>query len=120
MRMYTAGVKVPKRGSVQDRVLQSFLVKESEREIKKTQFLAFIAMNTMQASTQEALSEQNGKIKKVWNKYLELEYGLELPEQTEKEILVAEYYDKVVKKLKPRLVRKKGKLSVEGISALTK
>ena len=121
MRLYTAGVKLPKLGTIQDKIIQEYMSKEAEREIKKTQLLTFIAMNTIQASNQQGFSEYESKIKKSWGRYLELELGMDMPEHTEKELKLAEYYSKVVKKLKPRLLRnKRGQLSVEGIDILKK
>lgn len=120
MKLYTTGVKVPKLGSLHDRMIQSYFLKESEKEIKKTQLLTFLAMNTIPATTKEGIQEYEGKIKKAWVKYLELEYGVKLPEKTEKEIILAEYYEKVVKRMKPKLIRKKGRLIVQGLEPLQK
>lgn len=109
MKLYTNGIKLPKLGSVEDRVIRQFLTKESEKESKKTQLLALIAV--------QALPSKDDQVKKVWSKYLELEYGVEIPEHTEQELDMMKYYEGVVKHIKPKLSMKNGKMFVSGFES---
>ena len=110
MRLHVTGFKLPKLGTVQDRVIRQFLTKESEREIKKTQLLAIIAVQSLPA--------EDDRVKKLWKEYLALEYGLEIPEHSDQEMQMMEYYQKVVKHLKPQLSRKNGQLTVSGFGSI--
>lgn len=109
--MYLSGIEVPKLGTVRDRVLRQYLTKESELESKKMQFQALIAMMTMPKGGGD-------RIKKLWKEYLGLEFGVEIPEHSDKEIAMHEFYSGVVSKLKPKIGMVDGKLKVYGMDAL--
>jgi hypothetical protein len=113
-----SGVKVPKLGSLEDRILRQFLIKESEKEAKKTYMLAMIAANSIQFTDQQAATEWEQKVKKIYNQYLGLEYGIEIPEHDERELQLLEYYQNTVKKLRPKLVNEGGKLTVFGLDKI--
>lgn len=106
-----SGIEVPKLGTVRDRVLRQYLTKESELESKKMQFQALIAMMSMPQSGGD-------RIKKLWKDYLGLEFGVEIPEHSDKEVQMYEYYAGVVSKLKPQIGMVDGKLRVYGMDAL--
>ena len=103
MKLHVSGVKVPKLGSIQDRIIRQHLTKESEKETKKTQLLALLVVNSIPFNNQQAATAWEGKVKKIWKEYLGLELGLEIPEQDEKDEALMEYYLKTVKKLKLKL-----------------
>jgi len=115
MRLYTSGVKVPKLGSLQDRVIRQHFNSEAEKETKKVQLLALLAANSVQYSDKEASTKWENKVRAIWNKYLELEYGIEIPEHTENEIKMMEYYNNSIKNLKAKLSIKDGKLTLFGV-----
>jgi hypothetical protein len=110
MRLYTSGVKPPKLGTVQDKVIRQFMTSESDKETKKVQILALLAVQTLPA--------EDDRVKKIWKSYLGLEYGIEIPEHTDHEKKMMDYYDRVVKKLKPSMFMKQGKLIVSGLDDL--
>jgi hypothetical protein len=119
MKLYTSGVKLPKLGSPQDRVLRNYLLKESQKEVAKTQLLAMMVANVVQFSDNGAARDWNDRVKKIWNGYLGLEYGLEIPEHTDQEVKMIEHYSKKVKHLKPKLTKgDKGQFIVTGLDAL--
>ena len=118
MRLYLSGVKVPKLGTLQDRVIRAHMITESQKESKKTQLLALLVANSIPFDDQNAAENWNTKIKRLWNSYLSLEYGLELPEHTEKEMAMMEYYQNHIKGLKAQLVMKDGKPTVIGLDSI--
>jgi phenylacetate-coenzyme A ligase PaaK-like adenylate-forming protein len=120
MKMHMSGLKVPRLGSIHDKIYRQYLTKESQKESKKIQLLALSVINTGNFSTQQGYDEWGSKIKKLFNAYLSLEYGIELPEQTEKELEMMEYYESTVKHLRPKLhIGADGRLAVSGLEALS-
>src|SRR5437763_14744037 len=99
MKLYTSGVKLPKLGSPQDRVIRNYLLKETQKEVAKTQLLAMLVTNSIQFKDASSASDWHDKVKRIWNGYLGLEYGIEIPEHTDKEIQMIEHYNKKIKHL---------------------
>lgn len=119
MKLYTSGVKLPRLGSAQDRVIRSYLLKESQKEVAKTQLLAMLVTNSIQFQDASAASDWHGKVKKIWNGYLGLEYGIEIPEHTDKEVQMIEHYSQKIKHLKPKLTKgDKGRYVVTGLDSM--
>ncbi len=107
-------------GSAQDRVLRNFLVKESEKEVIKTHLLALLVTNSVPfGEDTNAGREWETKIRKLFTTYNGLEYGIEIPENTEKELEVIKFYNGVIKNLKPVLNKSKdGRFVVSGLDSL--
>ncbi len=118
MRMYTMGVKVPKLGSIQDRILKQYLSKEAQKEAKKTQLIAMFTANAVDFNSPGAENEWGSKIKKIWNQYLALEYGVEMTAETEKEAMLTEFYVNTVKNLSVKLSLVNGKHVVSGLDEI--
>jgi hypothetical protein len=119
VKMHMSGIAVPKLGSYQDKVFREYLTKDSEKETKKTQLLALLVSNSVTFHEEAAGREWSARVRKIWNEYVGLEYGVEIPEQSNKEMLMMDYYQKTVKKMKPRLSSSKnGGLTVSGLDAL--
>lgn len=119
MKLYTSGVKMHKLGSPQDRVIRQYLVKESDKEIAKTQLMAMLVSNSIPFANESASREWADRVKKVFSSYMGLEYGIEIPEFSNKETEMIEHYQKKVKHLKPKLHRdKKGRFTVSGLDSL--
>jgi len=102
--------------------MQAAMVKESEREVKKNSLLAFMAMNTVSARNTGDAQKQFDKITKAWSNYLELEFGMKIPEHTEKEVKMVEFYQRFVKnaKLKVKYDKKKNHVVLQGLETLFK
>lgn len=120
MRLHLSGVKLPKLGTLADRVMRMHVTRESERETKKTQLLALLAANSIDFDNQQSASAWEGRIKGIWNRYLALEYGIELAPEKEKELEMMDYYQGFVKHLKPVMNNKDGKFTVSGLESLQK
>lgn len=122
MRLHLSGVTVPRLGSVQDRVIRQFMSKESEKEVKKTNLLALLVVNSGNASTPSDLEKWEEKVKNVFTDYMELELGYKLPETNKKEMEMLDYYTKHVKNLRPTLHAEAGKqgLIVKGLDSIVK
>lgn len=86
------------------------------------QILSYIATATLIGSgiSKEELGNNEKKIRNLLSSFIELEYGIEIPEHTHKEMEMMTYYQTVVKPMKPRLERKQGKYSVTGLEKLMK
>jgi hypothetical protein len=80
--------------------------------------MALLVANSIDFSNQQAASNWEGKIKGLWNRYLALEYGIELAPEKEKEMQMLEYYQGFVKNLKPVLRNEGGKPVVSGLNDL--
>lgn len=108
MRLYVAGVDLPKFGTIKDRVLRKFAMYELEREVTVNKIHAQIALR---------LSDNNEKGKEVlktWNKYVNLTYGIEDLKIQEEIDMQAEYEQ--YKNLSPVLcMGKDGSLTVKGL-----
>lgn len=118
MRLHLSGVKLPRLGSLKDRIMRAHLTRESEKETKKTQLLALLVTNSVDFDNQQSASVWEGKIKSLWNRYLALEYGIELSVEKEKELEMLEYYQEFVKNLRPKLHIEGGKAVVSGLDSL--
>lgn len=118
-RLHLSGIKVPKLGSPQDKIFRQYLIKESERASAKVNLLGLLVANSIPFNDAAASQEWESKVKRIWNNYLALEYGLELPPDKEKELEMQEFYLKKVKALKPKLSRDTdGRLLVSGLDDL--
>jgi hypothetical protein len=95
-----------------------YVTRESEKETKKTQLLALLVANSVDFGSTQSANAWESKIKNLWNRYLALEYGIELAPEKEKELNMLEYYQGVVQKLKPTLYNDKGSLVVTGFDSL--
>lgn len=119
MKLHTSGVTLNKLGSIQDRVIRNYMVKEAQLEAKEAEFMMILALTTPSVAP-EKRGEWSKSIQKNWKDYLSLKFNIEVPETTPEEELLKDYYDKVVSKLKPtiRKDRKTGKLNVTGLDQL--
>lgn len=122
MRLHTQGVKLPPLGSVQDRVLRQFAVKEAELEAKRTEFAMLTLLTNPQIADDGRWREWRGTVKDVWQQYVGLLFNMEVPKQSDKDKELLEYYTNVVKKsdLKMYKDRDTGKLTLLGIETLAK
>ena len=110
MELYVSGVKVPKLGSLQDRILRNYLTKRASREVGKNKLLAQIATAVGGES-----KEWSSAISRIWSDYVNMEFFLEgADDEREADMKNQfEYWTKV----KPVIVKDKdGKLSVKGLS----
>jgi hypothetical protein len=118
MKLFLTGIKLPKLGSLQDRIIRQHMTSESQKETKKVQFLALLAINSVSTADVSSTTEWEKKVKNLWTSYLGLEYGVEIPEDNDKEIEMMEYYQSTVKNLKAQLSMKAGQLTVTGLDKL--
>lgn len=119
MKLHTSGIKLSKVGSLQDRVIRSYMVKEAQLEAKRTEFTMLLAMTTPSIQ-QDKRQDWVKSIQENWKKYLSDLFYVEIPETTPEEEMLKEYYDRVVSKLKPSIKkdRKTGKLEVSGLDQM--
>ena len=69
-------------------------------------------------SIPDSTDEYNNTVKRLWNDYMALEYGIEYTPEQEKDQAMLDYYNKVVKNVKAELVMIDGKVHVKGLEAL--
>lgn len=94
------------------------MTRESQLEAEKMKLTMLNVLTNPSFEDAGKAREWGSRVKKVWSDYLSLQYGVELPEHTEKEIQMMEYYENVVKHLKPTLTRDKKGLGVKGLDVL--
>jgi hypothetical protein len=81
--------------------------------------LALLVANSIPFNDQGKSREWESKIKRIWSKYLGLEYGMEISEFTDKEIEMQQYYMTKIKHLKPTISLDKDKKPiVTGLDSL--
>lgn len=118
MKLHLSGVKVPKLGSLQDKLYRQYMTKDSQLEVEKMKLVMLSTLTNPTFNDPNAARDWHGKIKKNWADYLSLQFGIDIPEHTEKEMVMLEYYENVVKHLKPQLVKDKKGLGVKGLENL--
>lgn len=111
-------MKLPKLGSLQDRVYREYMTKESQLEVEKMKLTMLIAITNPNTSDPNKAREWSATVKKHWSSYLSAQFSAELPEHTEKEVEMMEYYENVVKHLKPKLEKSGKGLNVKGLDRL--
>jgi hypothetical protein len=117
MRLHTSGVKVPKLGSLHDRLFRNFLIKEAGVEISRARFSMLQAMVTPELKSESAKSSWIDEIKGSWDTYLARVLLYDIPKESPKERALRDYYDKVISKVRPVVTKNKktGNLTVQGI-----
>ena len=124
LRLHLKGVEVPKLGTMRDRVLRAALNEEDRLELKKLEFQMMIAATNPSYPKAEDQREWVDRVKKVWKGLVGLTMHVKIPEHSDEENRMLEYYDKVVSKLRPKiqLTKKEGSnrktLAVTGLSRL--
>lgn len=120
MKLHLSGVKLPKLGTVKDRIYRDYLVKEAQLEAKKTEMVMLMALTNPTIQDPAKHREWASAIKEIWTQYLSLLLNVEMPEHTKKEVEMLEYYQSVMKHSKLKLFKDKktGKLQVSGIEKL--
>jgi hypothetical protein len=117
MRLHTSGVKVPKLGTLHDRILRDYQVKEADLELSRARFQMLQLLVTPTIANEQARSSWTDQVKEIWDRYMANLLVYELPKESPKDAALKEYYDRVVSKMKPVVTKDKktGKLLVSGI-----
>jgi hypothetical protein len=118
MKLHLSGVKVPKLNSLHDRVYREYLTKENQLEAEKMKLVMLCAATTPTFTDVAKAREWSDRVRKIWSTLLALQFNVEIPEHTEKEMEMMEHYEKVVKHLKPILEKTKAGYNVKGLDAL--
>jgi hypothetical protein len=118
MKLHLSGVKVPKLGSLQDRVYREYLTKDNQLEAEKMKMIMMMTMTTPSFNDSAKARDWHDKVKGIWSNFLALQFNVEIPEHTEKEIQMLEYYETVVKHLRPRLEKTKEGFKATGLEIL--
>lgn len=121
MKLHVSGFKLPRLGSIKDRVLRSYLLKEADIETRRLKFemLQLMMAPGIDPEKKRQWSELVGD---TWKEYLGALYNIEIPDRTEKEQEMLDFYEKVVKHLKPEMYQdeKTGAIRVRGLEGLAK
>jgi hypothetical protein len=119
MKLHLSGVKLPKLGTIQDRVYREYLIKEAQLEAKKLEMVMLLTLTNPSIEDPNRRRDWAKAIKTIWTQTLSLLLNVELPEQTAKEMEMLEYYQNVVKNSELKLFKDKmGKLHVSGVDKL--
>lgn len=88
-------------------------------EAKKTEFLLLMATTNPTFTEDNQYRDWAKSVKKVWKGYVSLLMNVELPENTDEEVKMLEYYETVVKKVKPKATKtESGTVAVSGLDLL--
>ena len=120
MELHFQGVKLPKLGSIQDRIYRQYMDKQVQREVTKDRLTMLSTLTSPQISDQNKWSLWKKDIGGIWNQYLGLSFHMEIPTEEDQDKKLLEFYEKVVKpaSIKMHKDRKTGKLSLLGAEAL--
>lgn len=119
MKLHVSGVKVPKLGTMQDRVMREYLYKTAQLEIKRTEFMMLAALTGPNLLNPNDKRSWASSISKSWRQYMSLEYNLEMTEHTERELELIEYYTSTVKNAKLQIrVDEKGTPVLNGLETM--
>lgn len=121
MKLHLSGVKVPKLGSLHDRIYREYLIKEAQLEAKKAEMLMLMVLTNPSIEDPNKRRDWVKSVQEIWTKYLSLLLNVEIPEHTQKELEMMDYYQNVVKPAKLNIFKDKtGKLTVTGVSQVLK
>jgi hypothetical protein len=119
LSLHFRGVKVPTLGSLQDRVFRRGVHQERLVEAKRAEFLMLITSSNPQFSDAAKHREWGQMSREVWKEYVGLLTNTEMSSKSAEDEKLLEYYERVVKHVKPSArMDKNGTIIVTGIDAL--
>lgn len=119
MKLHLSGVKLPRLGSLQDRVYREYMFREAKLEAKKAEMFMLMTLTNPDLDNPNQRREWGSTVKDLWSEYLAMLMNVEMPEKTEKEVEMLEYYQSVVKKAKLKLFKTRdNRLNVSGVEQL--
>jgi hypothetical protein len=118
-KLYVSGVNLPQLGSAQDRVLRDYMTREAELEAEREKLTMLNTLSNPTFSDESKAKAWEKEIQRTWSSYLHKLFHVELSEESQKDIEMLEFYNKVVKYMRPKLRQtKSGKLVVDGLKGL--
>jgi hypothetical protein len=120
MRLYTQGVKLPKLGTIQDRMLRQFLVKESELEAKRVEFQMLTLLTNPTAPDEESARKWRRKVTDIWRGYVSRLFVVDIPSEDQDEEKLKTFYLENVKnrEIQLRLDSSTGELVATGATGI--
>lgn len=120
MRLHVQGIKLPPLGSVQDKVLRDFAMREAGLEAKRAEFQMLTLLTNPSISDEAKWKEWRGTVKNIWQQYVGLLYNVDTPETGNKDKQLIDYYNLVVKPSKLQMYKdsKTGSLKLIGADSL--
>lgn len=120
LKMQSLGIKPPKLGSIQDRVIRTGMTFRDKLEIEKTKFQFMIALSNLSTSDASKSRGWTEMLNKGWENYVSMQFNLEVETERPEEVNLREYYEKRVKHLRPKLRQGENGYVIEGIDSLFK
>ena len=120
MRLYTQGVKLPKLGTVQDRVLRQFSVQEAELEAKRLEFQMLTLLTNPSIPDAEDKRAWRKRVTDIWRQYISKLFVVDLPTEDDADNKLKEFYLTKVKNSKVQMYRNEetGELIATGTGSL--
>lgn len=113
--MHFRGLEVPTLGSPRDKIFRDYLAWEARVEAKKHEMLMYLVIGSSRVPAEKE-REWGVAIKKSFESYASLLWGMEPKEVTEEEQEMLEYYEEVLKKSKVHIkLGHDGKLVATGV-----
>lgn len=120
MRLYTQGVKLPKLGTIQDRVLRQFSVQEAELEAKRLEFQMLTLLTNPSIPDQEDRRAWRKRVTDIWRDYIAKLFVVDLPTEDDADNKLKEFYLSKVKNSQVQMFRDEatGELKATGTDGL--
>lgn len=105
MRLHVQGVKLPKLGTVQDRVFRQFSIQEAELEAKRLEFQMLTLLTNPSISDPDARKDWRKRVTDIWRDYISKLFVVDLPSEDDADNKLKEFYLNKVKNSKVQMFR---------------
>ena len=114
LSLHFRGIQVPALGSPRDVIFRDYLIFEAKKEAKKHEMMMMIAMASANIP-QQAKAEWFTTVKKTYEAYVSYSWGIEPKAIKDEDQNLLDYYEKVIKKSKVKLVNTEEGLVATGV-----
>jgi hypothetical protein len=91
MKLHLSGFKLSSLGSLHDRVIREYMSKESQLELARRKLEMLRTVHAPNITDAGKFREWSGVVKDVWNKIIELEFHVDLPDHSEEDSKLLDY-----------------------------
>lgn len=119
MKLHLSGVKLPKLGTLQDRVYRDYLTRETRASLNRDEFLMMTALTNPKIEDPAKQRQWLSSIKEMWTRYVSASFGIEFTQKDAQDLKLREFYEDRVKPAQLKMARgRDGNVFVEGIESI--